>query len=48
MSNEQLLASIDEIRETGYAVGHQECLPGWDSVAVPALRGNTPLASSCG
>ncbi|MCC3767680.1 IclR family transcriptional regulator C-terminal domain-containing protein [Streptomyces sp. UNOC14_S4] len=43
MDNEELLASIKEIRKQGYAIGRQECLPGWDSVAVPALWGNTAL-----
>ncbi|MGW2948748.1 IclR family transcriptional regulator domain-containing protein [Streptomyces eurythermus] len=43
MNNEQLLASIEEIRERGYAVGRQECLPGWDSIAAPALWGDTVL-----
>ncbi|QCX77876.1 Bacterial transcriptional regulator [Streptomyces sp. YIM 121038] len=43
MDNEELLASIEGIRACGYAIGRQECLPGWNSVAVPALWGNTAL-----
>ncbi|MFE4633106.1 helix-turn-helix domain-containing protein [Streptomyces sp. NPDC056773] len=43
MDNEGLLRSIAEIREAGFAIGRQECLPGWDSVAAPALWGSSVL-----
>ncbi|MCX5317819.1 hypothetical protein [Streptomyces sp. NBC_00154] len=35
--------TFEAIRTRGYAIGRQECLPGWDSVAAPALWGNTTL-----
>ncbi|MFB6631306.1 helix-turn-helix domain-containing protein [Streptomyces sp. NPDC056362] len=43
LSNDDLLATLDGIRTRGYAIGRQECLPGWDSVAAPALWGETAL-----
>ncbi|MFD5538607.1 IclR family transcriptional regulator [Streptomyces sp. NPDC127079] len=41
----ELLASLAEIRAKGYAVGYQECVRGWDSVAAPVLWGGTVLGS---
>ncbi|WP_050512113.1 IclR family transcriptional regulator [Streptomyces rimosus] len=44
--NAQLVASLEDIRERGYAVGRQECMPGWDSVAVPVCWGDTIQGSA--
>lgn len=30
-------ASLAEIRDQGYALGYQECMPGWNSVAAPII-----------
>ncbi|MEV6976925.1 IclR family transcriptional regulator C-terminal domain-containing protein [Kitasatospora sp. NPDC093806] len=35
--NDELAATLDEIRRLGFAVGRQECMLGWDSVAAPVL-----------
>ncbi|CAN3978210.1 hypothetical protein [Kitasatospora purpeofusca] len=35
--NDELAATFDGIRRLGFAVGRQECMPGWDSVAAPVL-----------
>jgi DNA-binding IclR family transcriptional regulator len=43
LSSEAVRASLPGIRHTGYAIGRQECLTGWDSVAAPALWGETAL-----
>ncbi|MEV7416147.1 IclR family transcriptional regulator C-terminal domain-containing protein [Streptomyces sp. NPDC089919] len=42
---ERLLASLAEIRAKGYAVGLQECMSGWNSLAAPVLWGDTPLGA---
>ncbi|MFF3256449.1 IclR family transcriptional regulator C-terminal domain-containing protein [Actinacidiphila glaucinigra] len=34
-SDEDVLASLAVIRETGYAVGYEECTAGWHSLAMP-------------
>jgi DNA-binding IclR family transcriptional regulator len=47
LDDEALLASIAEIRRQGYAIGRQECLAGWDSIAAPALWGSTVLGVVC-
>ncbi|MEU1309147.1 IclR family transcriptional regulator C-terminal domain-containing protein [Streptomyces cinnamoneus] len=38
-SNEALKATLDDILARGYAIGRQECMPGWDSVAAPVMWG---------
>ncbi|MGW3228671.1 IclR family transcriptional regulator [Kitasatospora sp. NPDC001095] len=35
--NDQLADSLLAIRERGYAIGRQECMAGWDSVAAPVF-----------
>ncbi|MFD7902945.1 IclR family transcriptional regulator C-terminal domain-containing protein [Kitasatospora sp. NPDC059747] len=35
--NDDLAASLDEVRRLGFGVGRQECMAGWDSVAAPVL-----------
>ncbi|MEV0188403.1 IclR family transcriptional regulator C-terminal domain-containing protein [Kitasatospora purpeofusca] len=35
--NQQLTDSLLVIRERGYAIGRQECMAGWDSVAAPVF-----------
>lgn len=39
--NERLIESLKDIRETGFAIGRQECMSGWDSVAAPVMWGDT-------
>ncbi|MEU7189106.1 IclR family transcriptional regulator C-terminal domain-containing protein [Streptomyces sp. NPDC045369] len=38
LSDGELLASLDVIRQQGYALGDQECLSGWASVAAPVMH----------
>ncbi|MFD8750065.1 IclR family transcriptional regulator C-terminal domain-containing protein [Kitasatospora sp. NPDC059577] len=35
--NNALAGTLNEIRQLGFGVGRQECMPGWDSVAAPVL-----------
>jgi DNA-binding IclR family transcriptional regulator len=35
--NDELLASLKEVRDQGYALGYQECMKGWNSCAAPIL-----------
>ncbi|MFD9569720.1 IclR family transcriptional regulator [Streptomyces sp. NPDC059982] len=39
--NEVLVNSLADIHELGYAIGRQECMNGWDSVAVPVMWDGT-------
>lgn len=39
--NERLIESLKDIREAGFAIGRQECMPGWDSVSAPVMWGDT-------
>ncbi|MGW0844282.1 IclR family transcriptional regulator domain-containing protein [Streptomyces sp. NPDC002787] len=34
---DELLHSLTEIRDQGYALGYQECMAGWNSVAAPVI-----------
>ncbi|CAM5305781.1 IclR family transcriptional regulator domain-containing protein [Streptomyces abikoensis] len=34
-----LEASLEDIRARGYAIGREECVEGWDSIAAPVQRG---------
>ncbi|MER6684644.1 IclR family transcriptional regulator domain-containing protein [Streptomyces olivaceoviridis] len=34
---DELLHSLIDIRDQGYALGHQECMAGWNSVAAPVI-----------
>lgn len=43
LSTEAVRESLPGVRHRGYAIGRQECLTGWDSVAAPALWGDTAL-----
>lgn len=42
---EELMASLAEIRANGYAVGLQECAPGWNSVAAPVFWDSAVLGA---
>ncbi|MBT2383884.1 IclR family transcriptional regulator [Streptomyces sp. ISL-11] len=44
-SDAELLASLEEIRRRGYAVGIEECILGWASVAAPVTEHNTALGA---
>lgn len=39
--NEALIESLKDIRAMGFAIGRQECMAGWDSVAAPVMWGDT-------
>ncbi len=43
--NTQLLASLEDIRDQGYALGHEECMPGWNSCAAPIMRTDAILGA---
>ncbi|MFB8171414.1 IclR family transcriptional regulator [Kitasatospora purpeofusca] len=43
--NDELAATFDGIRRLGFAVGRQECMPGWDSVAAPVLWHDAVMGS---
>ncbi|MFD8079190.1 IclR family transcriptional regulator C-terminal domain-containing protein [Streptomyces sp. NPDC059718] len=43
--DDDLCASLSAIRDTGYAVGYQECLPGWNSVAAPIFWDDSVMGS---
>lgn len=42
---DQLTASLVEIRELGFALGHQECMAHWNSIAAPVFDGDSIAAS---
>lgn len=42
---DKLLASLADIRAKGYAIGHQECAPGWNSYAAPVFWADMLLGS---
>ncbi|MFJ2819081.1 IclR family transcriptional regulator C-terminal domain-containing protein [Streptomyces sp. NPDC087294] len=42
---EQLAASLAEIRELGFALGYQECMKNWNSIAAPVFDGDSIAAS---
>lgn len=35
--NDELLASLADVRDHGYALGYQECMAGWNSCAAPIM-----------
>ncbi len=37
--------SLVTIRETGYALGYQECMAGWNSISAPVFDGDSISAS---
>ncbi|RLU84924.1 IclR family transcriptional regulator [Streptomyces griseocarneus] len=45
LDDDQLLATLPEIRERGYAVGIEECLHGWNSCAAPVFWGGSVMGS---
>ncbi|GAA1909483.1 IclR family transcriptional regulator [Streptantibioticus ferralitis] len=36
-NNDELLASLAEVRDQGFALGQQECMAGWNSCAAPIM-----------
>ncbi|MGW3183230.1 IclR family transcriptional regulator [Kitasatospora sp. NPDC001119] len=44
-SDRALAASLAEIRRTGYAVGREEVVPGWEAVAAPVMWGDVAVGS---
>ncbi|GAA3862265.1 IclR family transcriptional regulator [Streptomyces sedi] len=43
--NAQLARSLQEIRDNGYALGHEECMAGWNSCAAPVMREDTIMGA---
>ncbi len=43
--NDALLQSLEEIRDQGYAIGLQECMPGWNSCAAPTMWTDSIMGS---
>ncbi|MEU6959429.1 IclR family transcriptional regulator domain-containing protein [Streptomyces chrestomyceticus] len=41
LSDDELRTSLNVIRQQGYALGDQECLSGWASVAAPVMHGGS-------
>ncbi|MCJ0870246.1 IclR family transcriptional regulator [Streptomyces sp. AP-93] len=39
--NDVLVESLKDIIDSGFAIGRQECMSGWDSVAVPVMWDET-------
>ncbi|WP_234347914.1 IclR family transcriptional regulator C-terminal domain-containing protein [Streptomyces specialis] len=44
--NDELLASLAEIRDRGYALGLQECMPGWNSCAAPIMWNDSIMGAA--
>ncbi|MEU6460095.1 IclR family transcriptional regulator C-terminal domain-containing protein [Streptomyces sp. NPDC047065] len=42
---ELLAASLVKIREDGFALGYQECMSGWNSIAAPVFDGDAIAAA---
>ncbi|GHH25849.1 IclR family transcriptional regulator [Streptomyces rubradiris] len=38
---DELLVSLAEVRDLGYALGRQECMAGWNSIAAPVIWDDT-------
>ncbi|WP_416974636.1 IclR family transcriptional regulator [Streptomyces sp. 4F14] len=43
--DKELLASLEEIRDRGYALGFEECMPYWNSCAAPILWDNSIMGA---
>ncbi|MFI9100889.1 IclR family transcriptional regulator [Streptomyces fildesensis] len=43
--NNELLASLREVRDQGFALGRQECMAGWNSCAVPVMWDDTIMGA---
>ncbi|MCW2904024.1 MAG: hypothetical protein JWO67_6289 [Streptosporangiaceae bacterium] len=41
----ELVASLAEVRDVGYALGYQECMKGWNSVAAPIMYGESIMGT---
>lgn len=44
--NDELLASLTDIRNRGYALGYEECMPLWNSCAAPIVWGEAIMGSA--
>ncbi|MEV1008377.1 IclR family transcriptional regulator C-terminal domain-containing protein [Streptomyces sp. NPDC049881] len=44
--NDRLLRSLADIRDQGYATGHEECMTGWNSCAAPILWHDSIVGST--
>ncbi|MFF2954987.1 IclR family transcriptional regulator [Kitasatospora sp. NPDC057965] len=45
LDNRALAASLAEIRHTGYAIGREEVVPGWEAIAAPVMWGDVAVGS---
>ncbi|MEO3753575.1 IclR family transcriptional regulator C-terminal domain-containing protein [Streptomyces sp. B6B3] len=44
--NDALLRSLQDVRDQGYAIGLQECTPGWNSCAAPIMWNDSIMGSA--
>ncbi|MGC0314873.1 DNA-binding IclR family transcriptional regulator [Kitasatospora acidiphila] len=44
-NNDLLEQSLGEVRRLGYAIGREECMAGWNSVAAPVTWGDQVMGS---
>lgn len=44
--DDELLATLVNIRDCGYAVGYEECMPLWNSVAAPIMWADSILGAA--
>ncbi len=43
--NDELLASLADVRDRGYALGYEECMPLWNSCAAPIVWGEAIMGT---
>lgn len=43
--DKELVESLAEVRDQGYALGRQECMAGWNSIAAPVFSGDNIMAA---
>ena len=43
--DKELLASLEEVRDRGYALGYEECMPLWNSCAAPIVWGEAIMGA---
>ncbi|MCX4578985.1 IclR family transcriptional regulator [Streptomyces sp. NBC_01571] len=44
--DKELLASLEEVRDRGYALGYEECMPLWNSCAAPIVWGEAIMGAA--
>ncbi|MEU9168615.1 IclR family transcriptional regulator C-terminal domain-containing protein [Streptomyces sp. NPDC048420] len=43
--DKELLTSLEEVRDRGYALGYEECMPLWNSCAAPIVWGEAIMGA---